>query len=260
MARAIEARLKRGKRDPAIAVAQVLATVGLVAFAEYAVRTKLINKLFLSSPSQIVEEFIYMNQKGQLWGHVLISLQEFALGFALSAAVGIGLGIAFVVFPRLEAFLSVFCAAFMSIPKSAILPLLVIWFGIGFQSKVVLIFLFCVFGILFNTVAGAKQTRPEHLKVARVFKATRMQTVLKFIFPSSLPNVFAGLRVTAATAFAAVIFAEMSAAKNGIGYLLTEAQNVLNTPRLFVVVVIVTVISIALVSIVDLVERALIHK
>lgn len=243
-----------------IRVAQWIIIIGLVAFCEYAVRSNLINRMFLAAPSQILDEFLYMLRKHLLWQHVIISLEEFAVGYSISAVSGIVIGVIFVLFPKVEEFLSVFVSAFMAIPKSAILPLLIVWFGIGFSSKVVLIVLFCFFTILFNTVSGTKQTRPEHLKVAEVFKAGRLQTVFKVFIPSALPSIFTGLRITAATAITSVIFAEMTAAKMGLGYLLTEAQQVLNTPRIFVVIIVVTILSVILVSIVNLIEYLLCHR
>jgi len=243
-----------------IVIAQCIIIILLMVFWEYAVKSKMINRLFLAAPSQIWEEFTYMMRKNLLMVHVYISLQEFAAGYSLSAICGIVIGVLFVLFPKIEEFLSVFFAAFMAIPKSAILPLLIIWFGIGFSSKVVLIFLFCFFNILFNTVTGAKQTRPEHLKVAAVFKANRRQTVFKILIPSALPTIFTGLRITAATAITSVIFAEMTAAKQGLGYLLTEAQQVLNTPRIFLVIIVVTILSVILVSVVNLFEYIICHR
>ena len=198
-----------------------------------------------------------MLQGNELWPNIFASLQEVIVGYCLSALLGIAIGVVFVTFPKLEAVFSPFFSAVMAVPKTAIMPLLVVWFGIGFNSKVVMVLLFCMFTILFNTVSGAKQTREEHLKVARVFKATRLQIVFKVMLPSALPSIFTGLRVTAATAITGVIFAEMTASKKGAGYLLNEAQAVLNTPRLFLVIIIVTLLSVLFVSLVNLAERVL---
>lgn len=227
----------------------------LLAGVEIAVSNAWVNRVFLASPSQIVDEFLYVVKDNTLWPHLSISLQEVAVGYLISAAAGIGLGVLFVSFPLLEKLLDPLMAALMAIPKTAIMPLLIVWFGIGFKSKVVLVILFCFFNILYNTVTGAKQTRIEHLKVASVFKASRAQTVFKVLLPSALPSIFNGLRITAATAITGVVFAEMAAAKNGLGYLLNESQAVLNTPRLYLVIIIVTVLSVLFVGLVNVIER-----
>ena len=254
-----ENKIKR-KQPLWIRLSQLGIIVVILISAEIAVSGGYINRIFMASPSQIVNELGYMLQHNTLLPNLNITLQEAIVGYGLSAITGIVIGVLFVTFPKLEALLSPFFSAVMAIPKTAIMPLLVVWFGIGFTSKVVMVFLFCMFTVMFNTISGAKQTRVEHLKVARVFKATRTQIVFKVMIPSALPSIFAGLRVTAATAITGVIFAEMTAAKKGVGYLLNEAQAVLNTPELYLVVIIVTLISVLFVSIVNLAEYIMCHN
>lgn len=249
-------KTKRNKhRKPAwITLSQFGIIAALLAGAEAVVSGGFVSRIFLASPSQIANELAYMLQQNTLMPQLILTLQEAVVGYLLSAVTGIAIGVLFVTFPKLEALFSTFFAAIMAVPKTAIMPLMIVWFGIGFKSKVLMVFLFCMFTILFNTISGAKQTRTEHLKVASVFKATRMQVVFKVMIPSALPSIFTGLRVTAATAITGVIFAEMTASKGGAGYLLNEAQAVLNTPELYLVVIIVTLLSVLFVSIVNLVE------
>lgn len=253
----MEKKTKKSKlNQPAwITVSQVAIIVAILASIEIAVSGGYINKVFLASPTQIANELVYMLQQNQLLPQISVTLQEAVLGYVLSAITGITIGVLFVTFPKLETLLTPFFSAIMAVPKTAIMPLLIVWFGIGFKSKVVMVFLFCMFTVLFNTVSGSKQTRLEHLKVARVFKATRTQIVFKVMIPSALPSIFTGLRVTAATAITGVIFAEMTASKGGAGYLLNEAQAVLNTPELYLVVIIATILSVLFVGIVNLAER-----
>ncbi len=252
---------KSKRRQPLwVTAAQAAIVLALLAGAQVAVSQGYINRIFLASPTQIVDEFFYMLKSNELWPNLAVSLQEVIVGYILSALAGIAIGVLFVTFPKAEAVFSPFFSAVMAVPKTAIMPLLVVWFGIGFQSKVVMVLLFCMFTILFNTVSGAKQTRAEHLKVAKVFQATRAQIVFKVMLPSALPSIFTGLRVTAATAITGVIFAEMTASKKGAGYLLNEAQAVLNTPRLFLVIIIVTILSVLFVGLVNLIERILCRR
>ena len=252
---------RRKRRQPAwVTASQAAIVLAILAAAQIAVSQGYINSIFLASPTQIVQDFVYAMGSNELWPNLLVSLEEVAVGYGLSAVVGIAIGVLFVTFPKVEAVFSPFFAAVMAVPKTAIMPLLVVWFGIGFESKVVMVLLFCMFTVLFNTVSGAKQARAEHLKVARVFRATRAQTVFKVLIPSALPSIFTGLRVTAATAVTGVIFAEMTAAKKGAGFLLNEAQAVLNTPRLFLVVIIVTIVSVLFVGLVNLSEHLVCHN
>lgn len=249
-------KIKKNKKSKSVWV--TLTQVGIIILflvgTEVAVSGGFVNPIFLASPTGIVKEFIYLLQNNGLIPHLVLTLQEALVGYSVSAVVGIVIGVLFVTFPKVEAVFSPFFSAVMAVPKTAIMPLLVVWFGIGFKSKVVMVFLFCMFTILFNTISGAKQTKPEHLKVAKVFQASRTQIVFKVMLPSALPSIFTGLRVTAATAITGVIFAEMTAAKGGAGFLLNEAQAVLNTPKLYLVVIIVTIISVIFVAVVNMVE------
>ncbi|WMJ85883.1 ABC transporter permease [Anaerocolumna sp. MB42-C2] len=239
---------------------QILTLIGLLAYMQYAVDHGLVLKVFMASPTSIIRKGYQMIVDGTLAPHFILTMQEVTVGYLLSAFVGIAIGLLWTIFPKLEEYMNVFCSAIMAVPKTAILPLLILWFGIGFKSKVVLIFLFSVFQILYNTVGGAKQCRTEYLKVARVFEASRLQTVFMVIIPAALPSVFTGLRLAAATALTGVVFSEMQSAKAGLGYLLTEAQNLLNTPVMFFIIILVTVISVLLVKLVTVIEYAICHK
>ena len=127
---------------------QIVTLAALLIYMEMAVNSGKISKIFLASPSSIVEELFASIKKGVLGPHLLVTLQEVFAGYLLAILVGVSLGLLWTLFPKLEAYMNVFCAAIMAIPKTAILPLLILWFGIGFKSKVVLIFLFSVFQIL----------------------------------------------------------------------------------------------------------------
>lgn len=252
---------KRQKRKfTGINLLQLLTVAALLIYMQVAVDTGRVQKVFLASPTSIVQKGVEIITDGTLWPHLLLTLKEVAVGYGLAVVVGIIFGLLWVLFPKVEEYMNVFCAAIMAVPKTAILPLLILWFGIGFQSKVILIFLFGVFTILYNTVTGARQCKREYLKVASVFRASRFQTVFLVLIPAALPSIFNGLRLAAATALTGVVFSEMQAAKAGLGYLLSQAQSLLNTPLMFFVIVLVTLISVALVKFIALIEYAVCHK
>ncbi len=251
---------KKGKKINYINILQILTLVALLVYMQVAVTKGAVSKVFLAAPTDIIEEGVQIISDGTLWPHFLVSVEEILVGYGIAAVVGIGLGILWTLFPKLEEYMNVFCAAIMAIPKVAILPLLVLWFGIGFKSKVVLIFLFSVFTILYNTVTGAKECKESYHKVARVFEASRVQTVFTVVLPSALPTIFTGLRLAAATAFTGVVFSEMQSAKAGVGYLLSEAQTLLNTPRVFFLIILITVMSVLFVKIISLIEYSVCHK
>ncbi len=243
-----------------INVLQILTVLLLLIYMQVAVKSGAISKVFLAAPTDIVLEGIKIITDGTLLPHFLVSVSEIVVGYGIAVIAGIGLGLIWTLFPKTEEYGNVFCAAIMAIPKVAILPLLILWFGIGFTSKVVLIFLFSVFTILYNTVTGAKQCKESYLKVARVFEATRTQTVLEVVIPSALPSIFNGLRLAAATAFTGVVFSEMQSAKAGVGYLLSEAQGLLNTPRVFFLIILITIMSVIFVKLITFIEYIFCHQ
>lgn len=248
------------KKFTYIQLLQILTIVLLLLYMQYAVTSGKVNKIFMASPTSIVEEAIKIIGNGTLLPHLILTIQEVIVGYSLAAFVGIFIGLLWTLYPKTEEYGNLFASAIMAIPKTAILPLLILWFGIGFQSKVVLIFLFSVFQILYNTVTGTKQCKTEYLKVASVFEATRMQRVFKVMIPAALPSMFNGLRLAATTALTGVVFAEMQSAKAGLGYLLFESQNLLNTPRMFFIIILVTIISVCFVKFIAVIEYALCHR
>lgn len=253
-------RTKGKKRFTWINALQVLTVAALLLYMQYAVDSGKVLRVFMASPTSIVEAGIRMTADGTLAPHLLLTMEEVLAGYLLAAVVGITVGLIWTLFPVTQEYGNVFCSAIMAVPKTAILPLLILWFGIGFKSKVILIFLFSVFQILYNTVTGAKQCKTEYLKVARVFGASRFQTVFKVILPAALPSVFNGLKLAGATALTGVVFSEMQSAKAGLGYLLSEAQNLLNTPVMFFVILLVTLISVLIGKLVTAVEYAICHR
>lgn len=253
-------RKRAGRKFTWINGLQILTVILLLVYMQYAVDSGRVLKVFLASPTSIIKKGVGMIVDGTLLPHLTLTLEEVLVGYLLAAAVGISVGLIWTLFPITEEYGNVFCSAIMAIPKTAILPLLILWFGIGFKSKVVLIFLFSVFQILYNTVTGAKQCKVEYLKVAKVFQANRFQTVFKVIIPAALPSIFNGLKLAAATALTGVVFSEMQSAKAGLGFLLSEAQNLLNTPVMFFIIILVTLISVLIVKLVAVIEYAVCHN
>ena len=242
-------KTKNKKRFTWVNLAQLLTMAALLLWMQWAVDSGRVLTIFVASPTSIVEEGIKIITDGTLWPHLLLTIQEALAGYLSAVVVGIAVGLIWTLFPVSEKYMNVFCSAIMAVPKVAILPLLILWFGIGFQSKAFLVFLFSVFTILYNTVTGAK-----------VFKANRSQTVFLVIIPAALPSIFNGLKLAAATALTGVLFSEMQSARAGLGYLLTESQNLLNTPRMFFLIILITLLSVSAVKLIDAIEYAISYR
>lgn len=246
-----------GFRGWGIVLAQVATALALLGVWEGAVRAGAVSALYLPAPTAIFERFVPMLTRGQLLHHTGVTLAEFAVGYAAAVVAGIGFGVLLVLTPSAERFAQPFMAALMSVPKVAIVPLLALWLGIGFSHKVAIVFLFSVFQILYSTIAGIKQTRREHLKVARAFRASTLQTVWKVILPSAVPTLFAALRVSASVGLVGALFAEMLSSKEGLGNLITRSTASLDTAETFALIGLVTVLAVAMIAALDLLERLL---
>ncbi|WP_010269190.1 ABC transporter permease [Paenibacillus senegalensis] len=174
--------------------------------------------------------------------------------------LGIATGLVLVLVKGAEAFFRPYLGALMAVPKVTIIPLMMLWLGIGMPHKIAIVFLFCYFTIAFNTITGVKQAAENHLKVARVFEATPMQTVTKVILPSAVPAIFAGLRVSAATGLVGALFGEMLGSKDGLGNLLVKATSLYDTAQAFALITIVTGVSVLLLTCIDLLEKKVFLK
>lgn len=187
-------KTKNKKRFTWVNLAQLLTVAALLLWMQWAVDSGRVLTIFVASPTSIVEEGIKIITDGTLWPHLLLTIQRHGRLPVRSGSRYCGRSV-WTLFPVSEKYMNVFCSAIMAVPKVAILPLLILWFGIGFQSKAFLVFLFSVFTILYNTVTGAKECKKEYLKVARVFRANRFQTVFLVIIPAALPSIFNGLKL-----------------------------------------------------------------
>ncbi len=232
----------------------------LLAAMQWAVDAGLISNLYIASPAQFAGELWTMFSSGMIFEHIWVTLQEFFVGFGASVLLGVVLGVLVATMPKLEDFTRPYFSGIMAIPKVALVPLLTIWFGISLLSKGVLIFLFSFFSVFYNTISGIKQVSTNHLKVARVFEANRLQITWKVLLPSALPTIFAGVRVAAGVGFVGAIFSEMLASKSGLGNLLTKAAQLYKTGELFAIILVVTLLSVLVIQLIDLIEKRFVLK
>ena len=225
-------------------VLRVLALVGLVALWEMATRTGWVPALFLPSPLGVIGELLEMARSGQLVVHLAVSLRRLLLGFALGAAAGVTVGVLTGFFARADAVGQPLIAATFPIPKIALLPLLILWLGIGEPSKVAVIALGVFFPMAINTYAGVRQADPLLVRAAVAFGAGRWSVIRKVILPSALPMIFAGLKLGAGTALLLLVAAEMIAAESGIGFLVLHAGNIMDTTKLMVGIVCLSLLGV----------------
>ena len=195
------------------------------------------NPLFLPSPASVLVAAWELIRSGQLPWAILVSLNRIVQGFVYGSVVGIALGLLAGAIRWVDDVLDPWVGAIYPIPKSALFPLFLLWFGLGDSSKIVTISVGVLFLVLINTVTGVKSINPLLLKAARDLGATRAQVFVKVILPGALPNIFTGLRLGIGMALILVFITEIEATKAGLGFLLWEAFQLLDTTRVFVGVV-----------------------
>ena len=239
-------------------VARVVGLAGLLVLWELVTRTGWVPPLFLPSPLGVLAAGVEMVQSGELLTHVATSLGRILLGFGLGALGGVAVGLAVGVFSLAEAVGTPLIAATFPIPKIALLPLLILWLGIGEASKVAVITLGVFFPMAINTYAGVRHADPLLLRAAVSFGAGRWSLVRKVMLPSALPMIFAGLKLGAGTSLLLLVAAEMIAAASGIGFLVLHAQNLMETTKLMVGIVLLSLLGVCSHWLLTRLERAVI--
>lgn len=223
---------------------RLLALVGLLILWELATRTGWVSSLFLPSPLGVLGEGIDMLSSGQLVVHLGTSLTRLAWGFGVGAGAGISVGVAVGFFALADAIVQPLIAATFPIPKIALLPLLILWLGIGEASKVAVVALGVFFPMAINTYAGVRQADPLLIRAAVSFGAGRWSVIRKVVLPSALPMVFAGLKLGAGTALLLLVAAEQIAADSGIGFLILQSGNLMETTKLMVGIVVLSLLGV----------------
>ncbi len=205
---------------------------------EAVVQLGLVDPLFLAAPTQIVASMIELS-KTRLWEDIYVSGTEFLLGFSISVMVGIPMGLWVGWNRRVRYALNPFLSGLYDTPRIALLPLLIIWVGIGIWSKVLMVFLGAIFPIVMNTMAGVRSADPSLLRVAQTFGASDLHIFRTIILPGSLPFVLTGLRLGVGRAILSVIVAEFYISVRGLGNLISFAGETFQTSKAFAAIAIV---------------------
>jgi NitT/TauT family transport system permease protein len=197
-----------------------------------------VNPMFMSSPSYIWKAAVDLFSSGEIWNDLRVSGIEFLGGYLLSVAVAIPLGILIGWNKKASAIFDPFVNAMNATPRVALLPLVIIWLGIGIMSKVGIIFLGAVVPIIVNARDGVKTTPSSLLNAARSFGASEWRVFKSVVMPATLPFILSGLRIALGRALVGVMVGELYAATAGIGFMITVAGATFQTDKVFVGVLI----------------------
>ena len=200
-----------------------------------------VNPMFMSSPSYIWKAAVDLFSSGDIYNDLRVSSIEFVGGYLLSVAVAIPLGVLIGWNKKASAVFDPFVNAMNATPRVALLPLVIIWLGIGIMSKVGIIFLGAVVPIIVNARDGVKTTPANLLNAARSFGATEWMVFKSVVLPSTLPFILSGLRIALGRALVGVMVGELYAATAGIGFMITVAGATFQTDKVFVGVLIFAV-------------------
>jgi NitT/TauT family transport system permease protein len=214
-----------------------------------------INPMFMSAPSLIWKAALELFGSGEIYNDLYVSGIEFFWGYVLSVVVAIPFGIGMGWYKKMAYVFDPFVNAMNATPRVALLPLVIIWLGIGIPSKVGIIFLGAVFPMLINARDGVKTTPQNLLNAAKSFGASEWQVFRSVVFPSTVPFILTGLRLGVGRALVGVLVGELYAATAGIGFMITVAGATFQTDKVFVGILIFATSGVVLTTILDRTER-----
>jgi NitT/TauT family transport system permease protein len=214
-----------------------------------------LSPLFMSGPSAIAIRFWDDLVHGHLIQDFAYSGKNFLIGFVLAAVSGIVLGVLIGWYRRLEMITAPFTSALYATPRVAMVPLIIIWFGIGMWSKVFIVFITAVFPILINTIGGIQAVDRDLLKCARAFCATDRQIFTTLAIPGAVPFILTGIRQGVALGLIGVVVGEMFGGSQGIGFMVAYGGQTFATDTLFVGVLIIAIAGIVLTAVAAQLEK-----
>jgi len=211
--------------------------------------------LILAPISDIWGKFLQLSATGELQRHVLVSLNEFFIGFAIAAVLGILLGIAIASSEAVKDFVDPWVSAIYATPTVALAPLFIFMFGIDAPSKMAVVFLLAIFPVVINTSTGIRSTDQVYIEAARSFSASRAQIFTKVLIPSALPFIVAGLRLGIGRGLVGVVVGEFIGARAGLGYLIFRSSQAFQIDAMWVGVFLLAGTGVLAVIVLQKVER-----
>lgn len=251
----VEVTPKRIGRFSQVAVPTVT-VLFVVVIWETAVRLLELPRWLLPAPSAIWEGFL--ETASTIPGHLWATTLETVVGFLLAVASGIALALLIVYTPWLERAIYPLLVAVQSVPKIAIAPVVIIWFGFGFTKSIVIVYLVCFFPIVISTVTGLKSTPAEFVEMVRSYEASKLEIFRRVRFPAALPHIFVGLKVGISLAVIGAVIAEFVGARQGLGFLIVISGGNVRTDIAFAAIILLGIVSVLLFYAIVALERWLV--
>ena len=226
---------------------------------EAAVRVGWLNPLFFPAPSAIISALADLTASGDIWRHVSISLERIAIGWLLGTLFGLAAGVAMGIWSLSRSVGLAFVSALFPIPKVALLPLLILWLGIGESSKVATIARGVFFPTIIAVYSGIDGVPRNLIQMALSFGVPKRAVLWKVILPGALPSIIAGFRITTSTALILLVSAEMIGAQFGIGAFVLQAGNMMLTDQLLAGVTLLSILGLLISAVLSRLEAKLLN-
>ena len=236
----------------------VLSPIILLAIWEAAARKDWIDRRFFPAPSEAFSAAVNMIQTGELWANVSISLVRIGVGFVIGAVPGVLIGLAMGLFSPIRAMIQPLVDCTFPIPKIAILPLFLMIFGLGEESKYAIIAVAVIYLVLINTVAGVRNIDKIYLDVCKNYQASKLMMFTDVALPGALPMIVAGLKLGMGIALLVIVSAEFVGAKSGIGYLIWNSWQTFQVEKMYVGLLVSAILGFIAAILLNVLERALI--
>lgn len=224
-------------------------------FWEIGARVGFVDRFFFASPSAILATAVGEFQNPRLWNDIRVSSLEFWIGYLLAVVLAVPLGLFAGWYRRFNYFIDPWLNFMNALPRVALLPLIVLWLGIGIWSKVAVVFLGAFFTIIINALYGVRTTDRRLLDVAHSFRASQRRIFTTVVLPSSIPFILAGLRLGVGRALIGVIVGELYSANAGLGYMIALASHSMQIDKLLFGVLLITFMGVVAVELLRVVER-----
>jgi NitT/TauT family transport system permease protein len=236
---------RRRRRVPEITYS-VLVFLGLLVVWQVVVKLFDVSNVLVPAPTAVADSLVDGFRDGSLVTHSIVTLKEILIGFGIAVGSALVSAVLITQFRAVERVLFPLLILTQTIPKVAMAPLLIIWFGIGISSKVLTVALIAFFPLLINAILGFRSAAHEQVEMLRSFGASRVQVMRHLQIPSALPHIFAGLEVAVILSVTGAVVAEFVGSSEGLGYLIQASNFTLDVARTFAVIVVLSAVGIAL--------------
>ena len=232
--------------------------LGLVAVGtlwEVASRLRWVRPILLSSPTEIYEVASREFSTGRIWIDIQVSLVEYGVGLVLALLVGVVIGIVAGWSERAGSIINPWLTAMYVTPIVALVPIFILWFGIGIEMKIFVVFLLALFPVAINTIAGVHAAEHRFVRVARSFGASNARLFTTVVFPGTVPFIFTGIRQASGRALVGMVVAELIASNQGIGFMMSLAGATFNTPKVMLGILLLALFGVFVGVVLERIER-----